>query len=118
MKAAATIDKGAFFEAVRGRLTRRRDELAERQHRIQRDLARANEPLVADFADRAIQMQNDETLEVIGEAARDELVRVNAALVRIDAGLYGLCDECGEPIEDERLEAVPYATTCAQCVRD
>jgi RNA polymerase-binding transcription factor DksA len=118
MKTAVSVDKVVFVDGIRDRLRRRRGELAERQQRVKRDLARANEPLVADFADRAIQMQNDEALEVIGEAARDELVRVNAALERIDAGRYGLCEECGEAIEQARLEAVPYAITCALCARE
>jgi RNA polymerase-binding transcription factor DksA len=37
---------------------------------------------------------------------------VIAALGRIDAGTYGICEACGEPIEKERLSANPAATTC------
>ncbi len=35
-----------------------------------------------------------------------------AALARIDAGTYGFCEECGEKIEEDRLEANPAAATC------
>ncbi len=34
------------------------------------------------------------------------------ALARIEAGTYGVCEVCGKPIESERLEANPAATTC------
>ena len=37
---------------------------------------------------------------------------VERALSKWDEGTYGTCDECGEPIGDERLEAIPWATLC------
>ena len=38
-----------------------------------------------------------------------------AALKRLDSGNYGECAECGEDIDERRLEAVPYATLCITC---
>src|SRR5437016_4837098 len=43
-----------------------------------------------------------------------ELAEIDAALARIDAGTYGICEVCGQPIEEERLEAVPYTRFCAR----
>lgn len=40
---------------------------------------------------------------------------IDAALVRLDAGEYGLCTECGEPIDIRRLRAHPAALRCAGC---
>jgi len=40
------------------------------------------------------------------------LVHVNRALEKIEQGTYGICDRGGEPIEEGRLEAAPYATFC------
>jgi DnaK suppressor protein len=37
------------------------------------------------------------------------------ALHRIDAGLYGVCPECEEPISAKRLDAVPWARYCVTC---
>lgn len=37
---------------------------------------------------------------------------VERALSKLDDGTYGTCDECGEPIGDERLEAIPWAILC------
>ncbi len=39
-------------------------------------------------------------------------LEVAAALARMDAGTYGFCEECGEKIEEDRLEANPAAATC------
>jgi DnaK suppressor protein len=35
----------------------------------------------------------------------------------MDAGTYGLCERCGQPIGDERLEALPAARLCMTCKR-
>ncbi|WP_413771733.1 TraR/DksA family transcriptional regulator [Psychrobacter sp. ENNN9_III] len=44
--------------------------------------------------------------------ARQSLIYVENALSRIENGTYGECEVCGEPIEEKRLEALPYATLC------
>jgi RNA polymerase-binding transcription factor DksA len=41
-----------------------------------------------------------------------ELAEIDAALARIEAGTYGICEACGKPIEEARLEAIPYARFC------
>src|SRR3954452_1567794 len=46
------------------------------------------------------------------EDARHQLAEVDAALARLDAGSYGRCEVCGEPIAPARLEARPTARTC------
>jgi RNA polymerase-binding transcription factor DksA len=45
-------------------------------------------------------------------AHRNDVV---AALARIDAGTFGSCERCGNPIPPERLEAIPTATLCVAC---
>ena len=46
---------------------------------------------------------------------RRHLSEVDAALARVDAGTYGVCEGCGGPIGTERLEAVPAARACIAC---
>lgn len=58
-----------------------------------------------------IAAQNDMRNNLLIEAERN-LVQVNNALTRLDNNAYGICVECGEDIEEKRLEAVPYATLC------
>ena len=50
--------------------------------------------------------------------AATELDQVNQALARLDAGEYGLCADCEEPIAEARLKALPYATFCIQCAEE
>lgn len=49
------------------------------------------------------------------QQVRHHLAEVDAALARLDAGTYGACERCGEPIGEERLDALPAARTCIGC---
>lgn len=54
-------------------------------------------------------------------ALRDSVIRrresIERALEDLDSGTYGTCADCGQPIGDERLEAVPGTDRCASCAR-
>lgn len=52
------------------------------------------------------------------ENERGTLEAIHDALGRIDAGTFGRCLECGEPISKPRLQALPYARHCIQCARE
>jgi DnaK suppressor protein len=43
------------------------------------------------------------------------LARIDAALRRLEAGTYGICGDCGQPIASERLRALPFAARCRPC---
>jgi DnaK suppressor protein len=49
------------------------------------------------------------------DATRTQLAAIEAALLRLQAGTYGICERCGQPIGDERLAARPAAVTCIRC---
>jgi DnaK suppressor protein len=44
-----------------------------------------------------------------------QLTAVDAALLRVAEGKYGVCEVCRRPIARERLEAIPWAATCVAC---
>jgi DnaK suppressor protein len=46
---------------------------------------------------------------------RQELVGIEHALQKFEEGTYGLCDNCGQPIDPARLEALPQANLCLNC---
>ena len=46
---------------------------------------------------------------------QQHLAEVDAAFERLDAGTYGMCEGCGQPIGEGRLEARPVARTCIAC---
>jgi RNA polymerase-binding transcription factor DksA len=102
---------------IRHELLARRASLRYRHERIQRDLQRRNDPLVADAPDRAIQLQNDATLQVIDDATNEQLATIQESLQRLERGLYGICKVCGGDIEDARVHLL-HAVTCSDCARD
>ena len=54
-------------------------------------------------------------LGALAEQARRQLAEIDAAVARIAAGTYGVCERCGRAITDERLRARPVARTCIAC---
>ena len=45
----------------------------------------------------------------------DTLAKVNRALEKYEAGTYGICDICAQPIDEDRLKALPSASLCVKC---
>lgn len=56
-----------------------------------------------------------EQLAALRAVAQQHLDEIDAALGRLDAGSYGSCLQCGQPISDERLAALPAAPLCVTC---
>ncbi len=66
-------------------------------------------------ADAASETLDMDTLMLSMESEDEFLRKVDEALAKIENGTYGLCEECGKAIEETRLEAMPFATTCIAC---
>ncbi|MCK9309195.1 MAG: TraR/DksA C4-type zinc finger protein [Candidatus Cloacimonetes bacterium] len=49
------------------------------------------------------------------EGEREKIRKLNDAMRRIADETYGVCEMCGEYIQDTRLEVIPYATNCFDC---
>ena len=69
---------------------------------------------MADTATETVDREIDYTLEEHDERL---LAAIDEALERIDAGTYGICDNCGAQIAPDRLEAMPWTTLCIDCKR-
>jgi RNA polymerase-binding transcription factor DksA len=95
------------------RLLARRDELKRRLGKIETDLDQQHS---ADSEERATEGENDEVLEGLGMQGQIELKAIEAALTRVADGSYGICVRCGSKISAERLEAVPHAALCRNCM--
>jgi RNA polymerase-binding transcription factor DksA len=68
----------------------------------------------ADVADVTMQREVDYTIKGI---VADEVQQVQQAMRRQAEGRYGICDDCGEQIDPERLAVRPQATHCIACQR-
>jgi DnaK suppressor protein len=94
---------------------RARELLAAERARIERALGKRAHVETGEEADDldpgnlASELYQDELDEGLADDLREELAAVERAEARLAAGTYGLSVESGEPIPDERLEAVPTA---------
>jgi DnaK suppressor protein len=66
-------------------------------------------------ADGGSELYEQEQLLTLEQNERDIISRIDHALARLDEGVYGTCENCGQPISVERLEVLPYATLCIRC---
>lgn len=102
------------YQQLRAVLQEKLDRLTNRLGKIERDLRQTPEP---DSEERALSRENDEVLERLDHSGREEQQLLQAAIARIDAGMYGVCSQCGEQITPQRLAALPYTVTCIDCAR-
>jgi len=65
--------------------------------------------------DRVQEEAAEVALTALDEQGRREMAAIQAALARIDAGTYGICDTCGETISAARLTVMPMARRCIAC---
>ena len=98
---------------------RARELLSTERERIERVLARLEKQDDGEIADDsdpanlASDLYQDEFDEGLSDDLRRQLDAVERAEARLAAGTYGLSVESGEPIPDERLEALPTAELTA-----
>ena len=97
---------------ARARLLRAREEFLQRRgdHRAaESELLGVREP---DHVDAAQAEETAIPLDSLNQSERMWVDEIDEALGRIDRGTYGVCEACGERIEENRLEAVPWAKRC------
>ncbi len=99
-------------EQRKEQLETRLGELRARLARIEGDL---EQPVSDSFSEQAVEREEEEVLEDLGAAGIQEMRMIEAALKRIEAGTYGTCVRCGDPIAEERLDVVPATPICRDC---
>ncbi len=67
------------------------------------------------FADTSQVTAERAEVEALVYSIKDSLAEVEHALAKFDAGTYGLCERCAQPIAPARLEAMPAARVCMNC---
>ncbi len=106
--------------ALRERLTGDHKELRRQLQDFgaRHDADGIEDPLLDEgFADAGQATAERVNLLTLVKSLRDTLREVEAALGRMDGGTYGLCQKCGRPIPEERLEALPATRLCISCKR-
>jgi RNA polymerase-binding transcription factor len=102
-------------EPIRERLIARRAELRARELRVNTGLKQQPDLSTSDYGDVSTESERNGILTALSRTTDAELKRIDDALRRLAEGRYTTCVVCGEEIEPERLEAVPYTDRCIAC---
>lgn len=105
-----------LLEEERKRLVEELEALEEHtpelEHQVGMDPAGSYDENFADVAGDTFEREKGLAIESSVQAL---LTQVEEALVRVDEGTYGTCEDCGRPIHQARLRAIPYAKLCIEC---
>jgi len=103
---ASTVDHRALLEEERRDLLAKLEELG---------LSGAGLTYDSNFADSSQVTAERGEVEALGATLRETLAQVEQALAKLSDGTYGVCEDCGQPIDPLRLEAKPAARYCIKC---
>ncbi len=115
-------------------ITKKRQEayrtlLLKERERIESDLAELDDEMVDlgqshqnegggsgnHIADDATEVTEQQRNLALVAGLQERMRDVVRSLERLDAGTYGICERCHQPIAPERLEVLPFATLCINC---
>ena len=85
--------------------------------RTGKHLYKRDEPYSADFAEQAVEMENNEVVEALDQENKVTLQEIKLALDRIESGDYGNCTDCGAEIASDRLFTIPHTRLCISCAK-
>lgn len=99
---------------VRAQLEEERDRLRERLSELE-PTGDAELSFDDGFADTSQVTAERGEIDALVGSLTESLHEVEDALTKVDAGTYGDCESCGQPIAEARLEAKPAARLCITC---
>jgi DnaK suppressor protein len=114
------------FSVMRVELEQHRDTLLEMRERLKADVQNLGESIVnnarsvGELSNIPTHPADHDSEGIDVDIALDEteskiLQAVGEAIQRMKDGTYGKCEECGAPIPQERLDAIPYTPHCMPC---
>ncbi len=103
-------------EKYRRALVDKKDSLSKEMLK-NKDAGQENsEEITQDIADKASSSYTKEFLFSLSDGERVLLQLIDQALVRVDEGNFGMCTNCGNPVPEKRLDAVPWTPYCVDCM--
>ena len=99
---------------LKGMLEDRRRELHEKLRSLREALPAASHD-VRDAEEQSVDEFVQEVDLALMQMKSDTLKKIDAAILRLEDGSYGRCDECEQEIAAARLRALPFAVLCRDC---
>jgi len=106
-------------ESLRATMRRRQTQLREE---IRQTLIKSDSEHYLQIADSVRDLEDESFADLIVDVGLaeidrdlDELRAIDAALLRVADGSYGVCEACDKPIDPKRLEITPHALRCIDC---
>lgn len=111
-------ERAQFLKDAREVLERKRQELSNVLSSSFDDMREGDnsELTNSDYDDMGSTVDTDTAYRLM-ELGSVEIEEIDRALQRMDAGTYGLCEECDAQINIERLKALPFTPMCINCKR-
>ncbi len=107
--------KTTQIQQFKDRLESQREEAFRLLHRVGDESRSLDSDVPQDSGDQSINTVSKEFLFQQGSQRRGMVRRIEAALIRIERGTFGVCAECNEEISVRRLEALPWTDLCLHC---
>ncbi len=107
--------RAAFKKEMRKKLLSEKDHLLTELSMKIRNESNSDKKEIGDIYDIASSERERELTLMLGDRDRERLQVVDLALERLENKDYGLCEECAEPIGQERIRALPFTTLCIEC---
>jgi DnaK suppressor protein len=103
------------FNLLRRRLETERERFLEELKATALVAERQERGFYGEYGELATEIAEVEKGLILEKRIREQLAEVEHALDKFERGTYGLCDNCGQPIDTARLEALPHANLCLSC---
>ncbi len=97
------------------RLLAEYDRIQQELGTYEQEITNLNSPSVHEYEEKSTLEEQKEFITGLLQHDTEELSAVRDALQKIMNGTYGICERCGNPIEEERLEAIPTCRYCKKC---
>jgi len=108
----------ADVERLRQKLEFQRHETRQFLRRLEKEAQSLGAEATQDNADRCVISVSKESLFEKSSQRRTVLRLIGRALKRIADGSFGKCVGCGDQIQDQRLQALPWTQLCLRCQRE
>ena len=102
-----SLFKEDFIGECKSKLLTMKAELLNRVKVARMEIV-ASDKSSGDEADQSVALLNEEAVLINNDRIRSQLLEIEFALARIASGEYRICEETHEPIEEQRLRAIPY----------